>query len=574
VGTGLHGFGGPRLRLGDLALFFAMAAPGTNIAPDLRKRIEIMAEHIARNGSDFENTVKVKNVNNVQFAFLYGGEGSDYYQHVLDSHRSQYGGGSNGDSWPSGQGGAADSMQAQGQGAAGSVQVQGSMQAMMQAQAHGNVCSLQAMMQATGPAVSGLRAPPLQQQQLVAPTMPQQQQQQPAAADGGDDLAQLVQKWKEPPVYALMAEAERQLGEIATNLEQMASRDAIRNGRAWIEANAAIAQQIAGNIMKRIGFLKTCGHRLHILYLVHDVLQTEAARKDSQKPLIRGFRPYLVWILRPCFQLAKNAGTAEGDKVLRLLQLWVERAILTTRESEELRLIITAPDLPGVAVQPPQQQQQRPVMRPPAMMAPGMMAPGRPVGVPPQMGVQNRPQMMQQAAWPKGQMVMPGQQPGMPGQPSFGRPMLAGYRPQMMQVSSGKQTPETVPVGVMATMLRQAMRRVRESRQEFIPYKPMETQFTPQVLPPMEVPTPRLMERVQDFYEDLRDEARGSSSSRSSSRSRSRSSRSRSSHSRRSRSRGRGERPQGFSHPQGFVPQGFSHPQGFAGVAVPPPVLN
>eukprot|EP00913_Durusdinium_trenchii_P027428 g25725.t1 len=42
-----------------------------------------MADHIARNGADFEATVKQKNANNPQFAFLYNGEGSVYYQQVL-----------------------------------------------------------------------------------------------------------------------------------------------------------------------------------------------------------------------------------------------------------------------------------------------------------------------------------------------------------------------------------------------------------------------------------------------------------------------------------------------------------
>jgi len=37
---------------------------------------------------------------------------------------------------------------------------------------------------------------------------------------------------------------------------------------------------------------------------VHDVLQTEAARKDGVRPLIRAFKPYLLWILRPAYQLA------------------------------------------------------------------------------------------------------------------------------------------------------------------------------------------------------------------------------------------------------------------------------
>merc|ERR1719217_247620 len=86
----------------------------------------------------------------------------------------------------------------------------------------------------------------------------------------------------------------------------------------------------------------------------------------------------------------------------------------------------------------------------------------------------------------QGQMVPP---QSMSGQMPTGRPSLPGYKPQMMQpTSSGKQTPETVPVGVMATMLRQAMRRTREQRQEFAPYKPLESQLTPQALPPMEIP--------------------------------------------------------------------------------------
>jgi len=69
------------------ALFACAMADGSNLAPDLRKRIEIMADHIARNGSDFEATVKQKNVNNPQFAFLYNGEGSEYYQQVLAKQR-------------------------------------------------------------------------------------------------------------------------------------------------------------------------------------------------------------------------------------------------------------------------------------------------------------------------------------------------------------------------------------------------------------------------------------------------------------------------------------------------------
>ena len=65
----------------------ASAAASVGLAPDLKKRVEIMAEHVAKNGQDFENTVRGKNSNNPQFQFLAGGEGSEYYQALLAAHR-------------------------------------------------------------------------------------------------------------------------------------------------------------------------------------------------------------------------------------------------------------------------------------------------------------------------------------------------------------------------------------------------------------------------------------------------------------------------------------------------------
>lgn len=528
-----------------------------------------MAEHIARNGIEFESTVKAKNVNNPQFAFLYGGDGSEHYQQMLDAHRSRNGQANGGGS----QGATAPSPSQFQQGGA----MMGSMPSM----------SFQQPQQPRGPPPQQLlqqhRAPfqnamASQQRPQSSPVVSKWDVGSNSKWDGGSnskwdvgsndcdpELADLVQKWQEPHFMPLMVEAERQLGEIAASLEAMASRDAIRNARAWIESNSGMAQQIAGNIMKRLPFLKSCSHRLHILYLVHDVLQTEAARKDSVQPIIRGFKPFLVWILRPCFQLASSSGEQESGKVLRLLQLWVERSIITSSESEEMRKLITAPQIPGSHGNIPQQsaQQLNVPPRPPTPLRPNVaqqygggvqMATGvRPMGVGPQAGVQ-RPYGMQQGGMQQGGWQTPAAM--MQGQRPFGRPTLPGYKPEMLQ--PGKQTPETIPVGLMATMLRLTLRREREARKEFVPYKPIETQYTPQMLPQGEMPTPRLMERIQDFYEDLRDDDR---SSRSSSRSRSRSistrshSRSRSFQRLRPRSRSR-DGPTGF------------------GVAVPPPVLD
>ena len=65
----------------------ACAAFAVGLAPDLKQRVEIMAEHVSKNGPDFENTVRSKNGQNPQFQFLVGGEGSEYYLALLESHR-------------------------------------------------------------------------------------------------------------------------------------------------------------------------------------------------------------------------------------------------------------------------------------------------------------------------------------------------------------------------------------------------------------------------------------------------------------------------------------------------------
>lgn len=436
----------------------AAAVAAAALPPDLRKRIEIMAEHIARNGPEFEATVRQKNTNNPQFAFLFSGEGSEYYQHVLASHR---------------------------------------------------------------PA-----APP---EPSAAP---------PAYSNGTgssygaavlEDLKALRRRWPEPPAFPLGADDEAKFSDILGSLEALASRDAIRTGRSWVEANVALGQQIAGYVMKRIPSFSSSSHRLHVLYLVHDLLQTEAARKDPSLPLIKVFKPYLPWTLRPAYQLCQTE--EEGSKVLRLLQLWIERSILTPDEANEVRSLVTPAELPpperppsapapSSATEDMRQQLQSQLQRPqvvlpraplrPALPRPPGMLPGvvRP-SVAPTPGVVRPPCVA-------GGLLHTAVRPQHPAYPAFQRgPGLAR--------SQGVSTPETVPVGVMATMLLGVKRHKKFIRANFVPYVPLEAAQTPQALPPMTAPMAQLLERVEEFYQDVREDERSSSSSSSSSRSRSRS---------------------------------------------------
>jgi len=493
----------------------ALSAAAAVLSPDLRKRIEIMAEHIARNGHEFEHTVRQKNVNNPQFAFLYHGEGSEYYQQILTSYRGQ---------------------------------------------------------PAAGAAASSL------------------------------DLPDISRRWREPPVYPLSAEIERQLFEVIASLEAMASRDAVRNGRTWVECNTAVATQIAGNITKHTATLPKASHRLHVLYLVHDLLQTEAARKDGLTPLIRAFKAYLPYMLRPAYQLAMATSPTgeEAGRVLRLLQLWVERNILDSKEADEIRALVTSGDEGSVSSQAGKprpgggafgqavQQQAHHQIRPPMhhqtampshMQQPVAAARTYAVGVgglpqyqvrPPLNsgmlggGLANNMQQHSRVTPPSGMSGM--MTPGLLPTPSGGQmPRLQGYRPNHFPGINGKHTPETLPVGVLATMVMHAVRRI--GRTNFVPYRPLDTTMTPQTLPPMDIPNQRLLERVEDFYQDLKDEERGSSSSRSSS------SRSRSASRSRSRSRSPVRPAPGMmAGMMSMVPPASHGGVGFS--AVPPPVVD
>merc|ERR1711870_45392 len=112
------------------------------------------------------------------------------------------------------------------------------------------------------------------------------------------------------------------------------------------------------------------------------------------------------------------------------------------------------------------------------------------------MGANRPPQMVPPPQNQQGMGMRPPMQ--IPGAPT---PGLHGYKPSMLPSNVSKQTPETMPVGVLSTMLAQFIRKnTSDEKNEFIPYRPLDPSVTPQQLPPMEPPTQRLLERVEDFY--------------------------------------------------------------------------
>ena len=82
------------------------------------------------------------------------------------------------------------------------------------------------------------------------------------------------------------------------------------------------------------------------LYLVHEIFVSELARQDGARPLISAFKPCLVWMVRPTFQIARSSmPDSEGcAKIKKLLAMWLDKGILSVREAEEITALMTASD--------------------------------------------------------------------------------------------------------------------------------------------------------------------------------------------------------------------------------------
>lgn len=414
----------------------AVAAASVGLAPDLKKRVEVMAVHVARAGMDFERTVRERNAGSPQYAFLAGGEGAEYY-HALLQAKAASAGGSN---------------------ALAQVPHSGGNQGQ-------TACTLQ----------------------------------------------EALRRWPEPQGSpALAPEQERRLTEIVVSLQSVASRDAIRTGREWVESQASMSGAVAAALAKRVHGLGTCSHRLHLLFLVHDLLMQEASSGVLFRPVALSFKPYLPWMLRPAYMHSLQVA-GESQKVLKLLSLWPERGILTAAEAADMRAIVTAADpLPvpvpaagggcvssggGAGLLQQVQAQMQAQQAAAAAGAPCPMPLPRGAGTP-------SPQMMAPRPYP-----CPQPTPSAVAARANAKPQLQAGSAALQTLAAGRgaQTPETVPVGVMSSMLKQVSRRGKDLHTAFLPYRPLDPLYTPQVPPSNSPVTQRLMDRLADFYEVTRD---------------------------------------------------------------------
>ncbi|KEP60910.1 UNVERIFIED_CONTAM: zinc knuckle domain-containing protein [Hammondia hammondi] len=309
------------------------------------------------------------------------------------------------------------------------------------------------------------------------------------------DIDSLIMQYQEPPERAALSEAlAKELDDVVLSLEKQATSAAIRSGRHWMEVNGGgseeAAQSLACAMKKKQATLGSFLHKLNVLYLVHDVVQNEVVHKRGSL-LISAFKPYLVWMLRDAYQAAAR-DPSSIEKVEKILSLWVKRGIIDEDEQEEMSFLMSSPDVgrylsPNAGDDPQAAFDSRLSSRFPdaSQGRHPFMQPGVSPGYPGTMG-----ENLSSSQVP----------PPPPPRPGGHSRMHGGFdrRPDEMGY-----TPESVPVGMMATMLRSMSKRAKNMQTAFVPYRALDPLTTPQQLPAVEPPSDYMLDRIRDFYEDL-----------------------------------------------------------------------
>ncbi|CAD7955014.1 unnamed protein product [Amoebophrya sp. A25] len=409
---------------------------------------------------------------------------------------------------------------------------------------------------------------------------------QSAAGGVQSAVGKLAMKWADPGTAEVPPAMRQQFNNVKQHLEKMAGADKIKECRMWVEKNINLGvQQVPGflyGVLKKETKFQT---QLHLLYVVHDVLQCEAVQKPNSRHwrYIPAIKPYLPWMLRCVHKTADTE--VDRNKVLNLLNLWVERKCLTDTEKEEIKtLVSTDEQLPenmisvnGTSeffatgggggsflaaqqqgghhqqaglVQPGHQQQQQQaggnwnamwqmqqnVMANTMLQSPGGIIQGNVAAMQAQQfNNSNFPPgpgggAAQGGQFPPAGQIQPGIIVGVPGnmhQPggAFGAPpgttpppgVPGAVPPLGHQLPPGavppqqvpappmqmqRRTPESIPVGLLATMLKTVSQRNRSWQTAFYPYKPLDATLTPQQLPPYERLSDRSRDRLNSFLDE------------------------------------------------------------------------
>ncbi|XP_017771820.1 PREDICTED: calcium homeostasis endoplasmic reticulum protein isoform X2 [Nicrophorus vespilloides] len=263
---------------------------------ELRNIIDKLAQFVARNGPDFEQMTKNKQKGNPKFQFLYGGDLFNYYQYKVNTEQTILK-----------QQGIWSSNGQNGNGASTSVLPPPPVGEMAQIKTQIDV--LQEQIKQSEQNLNAQHAVLLQQQQTQVDVLLNECEMK------------LNQKEAEELSIPLV-----ELNQLLTPITENCTKDSIQSGKSWILQNANTKEKahcIANCLLiKVLQGTPTFNHRLHVIYLVNDVLH-HCARKNAAD-----VKDALESVVVAMFCSANLTATndEQKNKLDKLLQLWESKA--------------------------------------------------------------------------------------------------------------------------------------------------------------------------------------------------------------------------------------------------------
>ncbi|KAL6259609.1 hypothetical protein P5V15_009525 [Pogonomyrmex californicus] len=342
---------------------------------ELRNIIDKLAQFVARNGPEFEQMTKNKQKDNPKFGFLFGGEHFNYYQYKVTTEQAilkqkginpmqnadprlnvsqQQQTAANAVSQPLNNVNLASGLSTQNNGINPVVGIgpqvgsQGGPVLPGQIGGPGNagppIGPVSSAMGAVNPPIAGvaqavnIAGPPAWLQNELANLQSQQttlqeqvrQSEQNLAAQHAALMAQqqgrvedAVRQAQEQALQSNAQNTNTDLAAFDTVLQPIidsCTKDSISAGKAWILQNSLTPQSnqvVADHLLKRVIQGTNFSHKLHIIYLVNDVLH-HCARKKSMD-----LRKAMESVVVPMFCNTSLAASEEQlNKLNKLLSLW------------------------------------------------------------------------------------------------------------------------------------------------------------------------------------------------------------------------------------------------------------
>ncbi|CAH8328289.1 unnamed protein product [Eruca vesicaria subsp. sativa] len=413
--------------------------------PELQKRIDKLVEYSVKNGPEFEAMMRDRQKDNPEYAFLFGGEGYDYYRYKqFISMRPP--------------GGPFDPMP----------------------MIHHPPNPMMSPPGALGvPPIRQPSFPPFHDHQQMQHHLPQPHPfaplPHPHARPEFDSQSTHAFRGLSGP---LPADVAVELNSVLANLN--GTKDSIKSGKIWFMQRSPFAPALAEALRDRVFGTDDSEKQMHIVYLANDILFDSLQRRTNLHEFDNealAFRPVLGSMLGKIYHCPHNK-EANQSRLENLLQFWASKEVFDQDTISSLEKEMKSGP-------PPNSFSRSPIIAANSLQHPGMLQQ-------PQSNVPSTMNLEHLASNPvAAQQIHPGAFPG-------SIPLNSSVPPSTQPPAGEKPAPYPLfPPGLIPGMVRKM--QVGSG----VPYSPLSPLDIPTIIPPSVTPQSQVLERVSKFFKEI-----------------------------------------------------------------------